>query len=67
MKTMFGSSSGSCCLAPLLVRDRIVRSLSRGLNSSAALKLDKPVVHVEPAQDKIKIERYVPLHPSLLG
>jgi hypothetical protein len=30
-----------------------------------ALKLDKRVVHVEPAQDKIRMEHYVPLHPQL--
>ena len=30
-----------------------------------ALKLEKPVVHVEPAQDKIRMEHYVPLHPQL--
>lgn len=29
-----------------------------------ALKLDKPVVHVESAQDKIRMEHYVPLHPQ---
>jgi hypothetical protein len=32
-----------------------------------ALKLEKPVVQVEPAQDKIRIEHYVPLHPQLAG
>ena len=32
-----------------------------------ALQLDKPVVHVEPAQDKIRMEHYVPLHPQLAG
>jgi integrase len=32
-----------------------------------ALKLEKPVVHVEPAQDKIRMEHYVPLHPQLAG
>jgi integrase len=30
-----------------------------------ALKLEKPIVHVEPAQDKIRMEHYVPLHPQL--
>jgi hypothetical protein len=30
-----------------------------------ALKRDKPVVHVEPAQDKIRMGHYVPLHPQL--
>jgi hypothetical protein len=30
-----------------------------------ALKLEKPVVHVESAQDKIRMEHYVPLHPQL--
>ena len=30
-----------------------------------ALKLEKPVVHVEPAQDKIRMEHYIPLHPQL--
>jgi integrase len=30
-----------------------------------ALKLEKPVFHVEPAQDKIGREHYVPLHPQL--
>ena len=30
-----------------------------------ALKLDKPVVHVEPAQDKIRMEHYAPLHPQV--
>jgi hypothetical protein len=32
-----------------------------------ALKLEKPVVHVESAQDKIRMEHYVPLHPQLAG
>lgn len=32
-----------------------------------ALKLDKPVVHVESAQDKIRMEHFVPLHPQLAG
>ena len=31
-----------------------------------ALKLEKPVVHVESAQDKIRMEHYVPLHPQLV-
>ena len=31
-----------------------------------ALKLEKPVVHVKPSQDKIKMERYVPLHPRVI-
>ena len=30
-----------------------------------ALKLKKPVVHVEPLQDKIRMEHYVPVHPQL--
>ena len=30
-----------------------------------ALNLEKPVIHVEPAQDKIRMEHYVPLHPKL--
>ena len=29
--------------------------------------LDKPVIHVEPAQDKIRMEHFVPLHPQLAG
>jgi len=32
-----------------------------------ALTLVKPVVHVEPAQDKIRMEHYGPLHPELAG
>jgi len=32
-----------------------------------ALKLDKPVVHVEPAQDKIRMEHYVPIHPQVIA
>jgi integrase len=32
-----------------------------------ALKLENPVVHVESAQDKIRMEHYVPLHPQLAG
>lgn len=31
-----------------------------------APKLEKPVVHVEPAQDKIRMEHYIPLHPELV-
>ncbi|MGZ7164464.1 MAG: hypothetical protein ACXVIK_09410, partial [Halobacteriota archaeon] len=31
------------------------------------LKLEKPVLYVEPAQDKIRMEHYVPLHPQLVG
>jgi len=30
-----------------------------------ALRLQTPVVHVESAQDKIRMEHYVPLHPQL--
>jgi len=30
-----------------------------------ALKLEKPVLFVEPAQDKIRMEHFVPLHPQL--
>ncbi|MGZ7131533.1 MAG: hypothetical protein ACXVIX_10345, partial [Halobacteriota archaeon] len=30
-----------------------------------ALKLAKPVLYVEPAQDKIRMEHYLPLHPRL--
>jgi integrase len=30
-----------------------------------ALKHEKPTVHVEAAQDKIRMEHYVPLHPHL--
>jgi hypothetical protein len=32
-----------------------------------ALKLEKPVLHIESAQDKIRIEHYVPLNPQLAG
>ena len=32
-----------------------------------ALQLEKPVVHVESAQDKIRMEHYVPLLPQLAG
>lgn len=32
-----------------------------------AFKLDKPVVHVESAQHKIRMEHFVPLHPQLAG
>jgi len=30
-----------------------------------ALRLEQPVFHVEAAQDKIRMEHYVPLHPQL--
>ena len=30
-----------------------------------ALQLKKPTIHVEPMQDKIRMEHYVPLHPQL--
>ena len=30
------------------------------------LKLDKPIVRVESAQDKIRMEHYLPLHPQLV-
>lgn len=30
-----------------------------------ALQLEKPVVRVESAQDKVRMEHYVPLHPQL--
>jgi hypothetical protein len=30
-----------------------------------ALTSEKPVLHVEPGQDKIRMEHYVPLHPQL--
>ncbi len=30
-----------------------------------ALLFEKPIVHVEPAQDKIRTEHYVPLHPQV--
>jgi integrase len=29
------------------------------------LQLEKPVIHIEPAQDKIRMEHYVPLHPQV--
>jgi len=32
-----------------------------------ALRLEKPVLYVEPAQDKIRMEHFVPLHPQLAG
>jgi hypothetical protein len=32
-----------------------------------ALKLEKPVAQVEAAQDKIRMEHFVPLHPQLAG
>ena len=32
-----------------------------------ALQLEKPVVHVEPMQDKIRMEHFVPLHPQVVG
>ena len=31
-----------------------------------ALPLDKPVLHVESSQDKIKMGHYVPLHPHVV-
>ena len=31
-----------------------------------ALQLEKPVVHVNASQDKIKMEHYVPLHPHVV-
>lgn len=31
-----------------------------------ALELESPIVHVEPAQDKIRMEHYVPLHPQVI-
>ena len=31
-----------------------------------ALRLAKPVVHVEPMQDKIRMEHFVPLHPQVV-
>ena len=31
-----------------------------------ALQLDKPVLHVESSQDKIKMSHYVPLHPHVV-
>ncbi|MGZ4906783.1 MAG: hypothetical protein ACXVIF_07135 [Halobacteriota archaeon] len=31
------------------------------------LQHEKPVLHVESAQDKIRMEHYVPLHPQLVG
>ena len=32
-----------------------------------ALRASKPVLRVEPSQDKIRMEHYVPLHPQLAG
>lgn len=32
-----------------------------------ALLFEEPIVHVEPAQDKIMMEHYVPLHPQVVG
>jgi len=32
-----------------------------------ALKREKAVLHVESAQDKIRMEHHVPLHPQLAG
>ena len=31
-----------------------------------ALQLEKPVVHVEPMQDKVRMEHFVPLHPQVV-
>ena len=31
-----------------------------------ALRLEKPVIHVEPMQDKIRMEHFVPLHPQVV-
>jgi len=31
-----------------------------------ALRMEKPVVHVQASQDKIRMEHYVPLHPELV-
>ncbi len=31
-----------------------------------ALTYDKPVLHVKPEQDKIRMEHYVPLHPRVV-
>lgn len=31
-----------------------------------ALKSEKPVLHVKPSQDKIRMEHYIPLHPKVI-
>jgi hypothetical protein len=31
-----------------------------------ALRVEKPVVHVQASQDKIRMEHYVPLYPELV-
>ena len=33
----------------------------------AALQSEKPVLHVDSSQDKIKMEHYVPLHPQVIN
>jgi len=53
---LFGAFSGQ--------RPTTIKALTVG-QLRAALETQKPVVHVFPGQDKIRMEHYVPLHPDV--
>ncbi len=53
---LFGAFSGQ--------RPATVKALTVG-QLRAALETQKPVAHVLPGQDKIRMEHYVPLHPDV--
>lgn len=53
---LFGAFSGQ--------RPATIKALTVG-QLRAALETQKPVVHVLPGQDKIRMEHYVPLHPDV--
>ena len=57
--TVFGALTGQRSMATMM-------KLTVG-QVREALRASKPVLRVEPSQDKIRMEHYVPLHPQLAG
>jgi hypothetical protein len=56
--TVFGALTGQRSMATMM-------TLTVG-QLRESLKAPKPVLRVEPSQDKIRMEHYVPLHPQVL-
>jgi hypothetical protein len=57
--TVFGALTGQRSMATMM-------KLTVG-QVREALRASKPMLRVEPSQDKIRMEHYVPLHPQLAG
>ncbi len=56
--TVFGALTGQRSMATMM-------KLTVG-QIREALRAPKPVLRVEPSQDKIRMEHYVPLHPQVI-